>query len=92
MLKIKGSFVVRNIDGELIAMPVGETIRQFGGTVMLNDVSEFIWTKLQNPTTREALLQSILEEYDVSRDVAEADLEAFLRLLHAKGLLTDDDA
>lgn len=68
-------------------MPTGTNIGRFDGTVVLNEVSAFLWEKLQQPVTREELLCALLEEYEVSRDVAEKDMDALLRKFAELGLL-----
>ena len=77
-MKTKKGFVLRNIVGEYILMPVGENIGKFKGTILLNEVSAFIWQQLQNPVSREELLKAILEEFEVEESVAAADLDALL--------------
>lgn len=77
-MKAKEGFVLRNIVGEHILMPVGDNIGRFKGTILLNEVSAFIWEKLQNPVSREELLKAILEEFEVEESVAAADLDALL--------------
>ena len=62
-------------------MPTGDNIGVFGGSVVMNDVSAFVWEKLQNPLSKEDLLQAILDEFDVEKDAAEADLDALLAQL-----------
>lgn len=77
-MKAKEGFVLRNIVGEHILMPVGDNIGRFKGTILLNEVSAFIWEKLQSPVSREELLKAILEEFEVEEPVAAADLDALL--------------
>ena len=86
-MKAKEGFVLRNIVGEHILMPVGENIGKFKGTVLFNDVSAFIWEKLQNPITREELLEAILEQFEVEREVAEPDLDAVLKNMEEYGII-----
>ena len=77
-MKAKEGFVLRNIVGEHILMPVGDNIGKFKGTVLLNEVSAFIWEKMQSPISREELLKAILDQFEVEESVAAADLDALL--------------
>ena len=63
----KPGFVLRNIVDEYILMPTGDNISKFSGTVLLNQVSAFVWEKLQTPQSRDDLLQAILDEYEVEK-------------------------
>ena len=80
-MKAKQGFVLRNIVDEFILMPTGDNIGKFNGTVLLNEVSAFVWEKLQNPISRDDLLKAILDEFEVEKAVASADLDALLKKL-----------
>ena len=71
-------------------MPVGDNIAEFKGTILLNEVSALIWEKLQNPVSKEDLLQAVLDEFEVERSVAAADLDDLLTTLSEYGVLEDD--
>ena len=86
-MKAKADFVVRNVVGEYILMPTNDNISKFDGTVVLNEVSAFIWNQLQQETTQEAVLAAVLEEFDVTREVAAKDLQALLGSFEEMGLL-----
>jgi len=89
-MKAKSGFVLRNIVGEQILMPVGDNIGKFKGTVLLNEVSAFVWNKLQNPMSRDDLLAAILNEFDVEESVAAADLNALLAKFEEYGVIDKD--
>lgn len=86
-MKAKEGFVLRTIVDEYMLLPTGTNIGRFDGTVVLNEVSAFLWQKLQEPVTRKTLLGALLEEYDVSRDMAERDLDGLLERFSQLGLL-----
>lgn len=89
-MKAKSGFVLRNIVGEKILMPTGDNIGKFKGTVLLNDVSAFVWEKLQNPMSRDDLLAAILDEFEVEESVAAADLDALLAKLNEYEVIEND--
>ncbi len=88
-LKIKDGFTLRHIVGEYMIMPTGDNVAEFDGSVALNDVSAFIYEKLQNPVSESELLMLILDEYDVERDVAQKDLKDVLDSFRKLGLLDE---
>lgn len=54
-MKIKGEFVLRELVGETILVPVGRTALQLNGMITLNPVSAQIWRGLDQggrPTKR----------------------------------------
>lgn len=89
-LKAKEGFVLRDIVGEKILMPTGGNIGKFKGTVLLNDVSAFVWNKLQTPMSRDDLLAAILDEFEVEESVAAADLDALLATFDEYGVIEKD--
>lgn len=89
-MKAKTGFVLRNVVDEYILMPTGENIGKFNGTVLLNEVSAFVWNKLQNSMSRDDLLKAILDEFEVDRATASADLDVLLKTLHDYNVIEDD--
>ncbi|MBQ9851050.1 MAG: PqqD family protein [Clostridia bacterium] len=82
---IKQGFVVREIAGEFIAVPVDSSC----GTsiIVLNPVSKFLWEELRSEKSFDELLDAMLKNYDVSREEAETDLKEFLAQLTENGLI-----
>jgi len=89
-MKIKEGFILRNIVDEWIVMPKGTNIKTFEGAVVLNEVSAHIWRQLEKPLSYPDLLQSILDEFDVTEEAACTDLDEFLNRLRENGMLIED--
>ena len=53
----------------------------------LGDVGARIWQLLQTRHTIAEIVHTVTTEYDVAADRAEADLQALLQDLHARGLV-----
>lgn len=88
-MKAKNGFVMRFVVDEYILMPTNDNIDRFNGSVVLNEVSAFVWERLQQDTTREELLEALLNEYDVSRETARKDLDAMIARLREYGLIEE---
>lgn len=89
-MKAKPGFVLRNVVDEYILMPTGDNIGKFNGTILLNEVSALVWEKMQNPVSKDDLLKAILDEFEVEKAVASADLEALLKTLSGYGVIEED--
>ena len=89
-MKAKSGFVLRDVVGEKILMPVGENITKFRGTVLLNTVSAFVWEKLQEPVSKEELLQALLDKFEVDGETASRDLNGLLETFAEIGILEED--
>lgn len=80
---------MRDVAGQYIIMPTGDNYSVFGGTIILNTLAAFIWQKLEIGATHEQLLDDILNEFDVSRVVAEKDLDSLLLKLREYDVIED---
>ena len=58
----------------------------------LQDVGARVWTLLQSPIAVSAVLDRILEEFDVDRHRCERDVRAFIQQLLDRGLADVCDA
>ena len=86
-MEIKNEYVIRNIAGDNILVPIGKTIDKFNGLIILNEMAKFIWEKMPEAKDEEELLNCILDEYEVEREVAKADLEEFLEILKKEKII-----
>lgn len=88
-MKIRGQFTLREVAGEVLVVPMGETALSLNGMIILNGVSKVIWEALLTGATQEELLQRILDEFDVSPKTAEEDLMSFLEDLRKQNLIEE---
>jgi len=88
-MKIKDSFLLREIAGTHIVVPVGERVIDFKGMMTLNEIGAFIWEQLQDEHTFDDVLDAILECYEIDADTAKADLEGFLEQTRKNGALDE---
>ena len=65
----------------LMLIPTGETAAHFNGLISVNELGRFIWDNYENAKDEDDLLQKILDEYEVEKEVAKADLDEFLQTL-----------
>lgn len=86
-MKINSNFVLRSIADNWIALPVGEAVVDFRGMLTLNESGVILWRKLEGGATREELIDTLLAEYDVTPDVAEGDVDAFIKRLTDAGCI-----
>lgn len=89
-MKAKQGFILRNVADENMLMPTGDMIGQFNGSVIMNEVSAFIWEKLQNPISKADLLQAVLDEFEVEKAEAETDLDALIAKFKEYDIIEDD--
>jgi hypothetical protein len=81
------SIVAREIAGELILVPVRRTASEVQSIYTTNEAGRYIWELIDGERTVRDILDAILEEFEVSREEAEADLVAFLRQAEQVGAI-----
>ena len=77
-MKIKKEYILREIVGDIVLVPINKSTSKFDGLITMNEIGKFIWENIESAKDEEELLQRILDEYEVERDVAKADLDEFL--------------
>lgn len=80
-MKKNSEFILRNIAGEVVLVPTGTITQNFNGLITLNSVGAFIWEHLEVAKDKEELVKLILDEYDIDKETAKRDTEAFLEML-----------
>jgi len=83
------SFVYRNIAGEAILVPIRHHVADLESIYVLNPLATFIWDRLDGRHTVRQIKQSILQEFEVSDQVGEADLVDFLQQLTSIGAIQE---
>ena len=80
-MKLKKDFILREIMGDVVLVPINQSTSQFNGLITVNELGKFIWENIESAKDEDELLQRILDEYEVERDVAKKDLDEFLQVL-----------
>ena len=82
-------FVLCDVAGNHVLMPVGSAAIDLNGMLSLNDTGVVIWEKLKSDMAFDELLTAILEEYNVSEEVARADLTRYLKTMRDVNAIVD---
>lgn len=82
VVRVSPRQVSTELGSETVILGV-ERGRYFG----LNEVGARIWALVQEPTSVASLCDSLLSEYEVSREALESDVLEILSELHEQGLI-----
>lgn len=86
-MKIKDSFLLKNVAGRMIVVPVGKATLDFNAMITLNDTGAFLFEKLQKADMSvEQLVEALTAEYEVSKETARQDIEKFIENVTAAGI------
>lgn len=86
-MRIKDGFLMRELSGRYVVVPVGTEENQFRGMVQMNKVGAFLWKSLQSDKEKEELVEELLAQYQVDREDARRDVDIFVEKLKAAGIL-----
>ena len=90
-MRINKEFVLREIAGDYVIIPTGQTVLEFNGLITVNEVGVSIWNMLQEEVTEDDLVDGILNEYEVEEDVAREDIREFIDTLVAGNILAKEE-
>ncbi len=83
------SVVSRVIAGETLIVPVRGGVGDLASIYSLNDLGTFLWSQLNPPKTFNELVNSVVDEYEVSTETAQSDICAFLDKIKDAGLIAE---
>ena len=88
-MRIRDQFILRQIAGDYIIIPTGQTTLKFNGMITVNEQGAFLWNALKEEITEDGLVEALLSEYDTDRQTAQTDVADFLEVLRQKHLLDE---
>lgn len=86
-MKIREGFLLRNVAGNNVVVPIGQATLDFNGMMSLNETGAFIFSKMLDGTTKEQLIEDLIGEYEVEREIAQKDVDDFIKKVEGEGLL-----
>lgn len=78
-MKIKEDFLLRKVADSYVVVPINSMSLDFNGIINLNETGAFLFELLQKGAEKQDLLDKLLEEYEVTPEKAESDLDDFIQ-------------
>lgn len=88
-MKRKKDFVLQNIGGENLLVPIGAQVIDLNGLVTLNETAVHVWELLEKERTADELAASVAEQFGVDLETAQRDVQVFLKEIKEMGLLEE---
>lgn len=85
-MKIKEGFILRNVAGNNVVVPVGQATIDFNGMITLNETGGFLFEKMLNEISREELIQAVIDEYNIDETLATTDVDNFIQKVKEEDL------
>lgn len=86
-MKIKSGFILKNVSGNNIVIAVGARSKELNSMIKLNESATFLWQKLGSDVTANELVEGLMGEYGIDRELAEKDVDAFIGILSEAGII-----
>ena len=80
-MKRSENFLLSEVAGTRVLIPVGDAAIAFPGMVTINDTGAYIWELLEQEKTLDDLAEALMERYAVDLETARSDVEAFTEKL-----------
>ena len=87
IIRANPNLLIREIAGEHLLIPVGEIAMNVHGMISLSESGLLLWQKLQQECLETDLVDCILNEYDIDRETAAADVHEFLEKIKNIGIV-----
>jgi hypothetical protein len=86
-MKTKDRFMLREIAGSWIVVPLGQRVVEFNGLMTLSESGALLWKELEKGAGQEQLVDAILAEYDIDKVTAQEDVNEFINAVCQRGLV-----
>ena len=79
-MKTNPDYILRELAGETILVPTGAASQKLNGTLCLTETAAFIWKILPEAEDEEAVVQALMDEYEVDEETVRRDVKAFFEM------------
>ncbi len=89
-MKLSENFVLKNIAGATVVMPVGDAVEKINGMIKLNPSAKIIWESLEANKDFNGILEEMKNNFtDVDEATLKEDINYFLNKLRKLEILID---
>lgn len=89
-MKIKEGYILRNVAGSFVVVPIGVATLEFNGMMNLNETGAFLFEKMIDGISRDDLIKALTDEYDVDDETAAEDVDAFIEKVKEQDLFEEE--
>ncbi len=88
-MKLKDGIIVRELDGEFVAVDAGIGEDRFNGMLKRNKTAAFVLECLRTDTDESGIVSRLTEKYDVDEATAAENVRKVVETLKKTGLITE---
>jgi conjugal transfer/entry exclusion protein len=86
-MKRNADFIMQNVGGENLLVPLGAQVMDLNGLITLNDTAACVWELLAQERTADELTAAVAERFDVTPERARADVRTFVDKIAKMGVI-----
>ena len=86
-MQIADGFLLRKIMDRWLVVPTGDKTLRKEGMFYLNESSALLWEAMKEGAQEDELVKILLDNYDVTEEIARADVSDFYKKLDDMGIL-----
>ena len=86
-MKTHPDFVLRQIAGENILVPCGESTKRLSGLINMNGTAAFIWQNINDAKNLDELTARVVNSFEVDEETARRDVNGLTAEMIQKGMV-----
>lgn len=86
-MKYTKEFMLREVVGEYILVPVGNTVKDFHGMISLSPTAKLIWENIEKVDSLDEMVSLITSEYEIDEETAKNDAIYFIAQVMDAGFI-----
>ncbi|MCH5171991.1 MAG: PqqD family protein [Erysipelotrichales bacterium] len=86
-MKISGKFILKNVGNESMLLPVNNDFMSVKNIITLNETSLEIYTLLKDGLNEEEIVERMLKDYNVDKEVLKKDVSDVIERFISLGVL-----
>ena len=88
-MRLKKDYALRQIADTWVVLALAEETVNFSGMLTLNDSGAMLWKVLEEKCELDALVDALMNEYEVSEEQAKTDAQEFINKLVDAGCIEE---
>lgn len=88
-MKIKDGFIMKDVAGSKVVLPLGERQTEIRGIITFNDIGAEVFNMLDGTNSVEEIIAKIVKDYDAPYETVKSDVEKLIEKMRENGLVED---
>ncbi len=86
-MKRSDNFILKELMGSFVLVPVGEAAMNLNGVISLNESAKFLWDAAEGEFELDDLVDALVREYKIDIQTATNGAEIFLNRMKEEGCI-----